>query len=467
VIFIVLVIFFNIGVSWATTKYPVSIDLTAKHSYKLSSQTINYLRKNLKQKIVIDVIGTKDSFTNAYPPDEKLLEQYPQYNSNITVNYIDTTKNPLFQSKYPKETFADSDIVVNCGSRYKHISGASLVNTVTDPSTYQTTITGYTAEQQLDTAILSVTTNNRSLVTFVTGHGEADSSALQTLLQNNAYTVKTTNLSTQAIDPSTQVIAIVAPKTDFSSQEIKKIDDFITSNAQKGVSKNLFVFVDPTEASMPNLQAYISSWGIGVGDGVVYDQTNSVNSNSLYILNGSVDSSTVGKLPSGEFGVMIESRPLNLLFSTRGNFTTSAVVSSINTSKLANPTGGAVDYSTLAASSSDKSGPFTLMAKSVESQLYNNNVVTSTLMVSGSTQAFTQSDVFSSPQITNGDMIINTFNTITNFKSPLNVEAKDADSTSMTIPAYQQTIIVWLFVAILPIIVVVWGFVVWLRRRHL
>jgi len=397
----------------------------AEQGDKLNPQTISYL-KGIRQKVTIDVLDSKGGFNSIFAPDEKKIEQYPRYNSNITVKFIDLTKNPGYKSKYPKETLNQDDVIVSSGGRYKHISDNSLVNTETDPDTGDISITGYTAEQSLDMGILDVTTQNLSLVTVITGDGEADSTPLQALLENNIYTVKTTNLSTGVIDPETQVIVIAEPKNDLSSAEIKKLDDFITTNAAKGRAKNLFVFFDPAETNLPNLENYVAQWGIGVGTGAIYDETNSVNNNPYYILSGSLDSATVGKQPNDEFGVILDSRPLSLLFTSKGGFAASPVVSSMSTSKLFDPAGGITVDTNLTPSGSDKPGPFTLVAKSVRTQAYNNADVKSTIIVSGSTEAFDNGDVLSTAGIENADIILNSVNNVVGFKPPFNIPPASA-----------------------------------------
>jgi ABC-2 type transport system permease protein len=460
--FIVVIILVNIGLTWVSNKYPISIDLTTKQTYKISSQTVKFV-KGVKPKIEIDVMSTKTSIMGTtLAPVVKILDQYPQYNSNITVNYIDLTQNPSFAANF-KESLSDYDVIVRSGSRYKYISVNDLVTTNTDSSTGQTSITGFTAEQQLDTGILYVTTSNLPTVTFTTGHSEADSSAMQSLLESNNYQVETKNISSDGIDNNAKVLAIVYPKTDFTSEEIKKIDDFLNNGGNEG--KNLMVFFDPSQTVLPNLEAYLKDWGLGVGSGVVYDTQNSYGTNPFYLVNGATDSTTLANLPSNMTGEIADSRPVNLLFTTKNDCTTSSLVSSMDTAQLWNPPAG-VASATFKVSSSDPVSAYTLMARSDKNLVTNNVSVDSNIIVSGSTDAFNTS-LLQEPSLNNADIVLDTINKITNFKSPINIEAKTSDSTTLNIPASQQHLIDILFMAIVPLVVLILGLFVWLRRRHL
>jgi ABC-2 type transport system permease protein len=468
VLFVVVIVLVNIGVSWASNKYPISVDLTTKQTYKLDAKSIKYI-KGINQKITINVLATKDKFTTYtdITPVVKILDQYSQYNSNIAINYVDLTKNPTFQKDYPSETLSDFDFVISCGSRYKHLSINDLVETQTDSSTGSTSVTGFTAEQQLDTALLYVTTNDLPVVTFTTGHSEADSTALQALLKKSNYTCETKNLSSDGVNAKAKAIAIVDPTTDFTSAEIAKIDAFLNNNGAEG--KNLIVFFDPTKTALPTLEKYVKEWGIEPGTGIIYDSSNSLNSSVWQVLNGTSDSATVGTLKSNATANLAICRPLNLLFSAKGDYTTTSVLSTMNTSKLWNtPTVNETTAASFTPSSSDKAGPFTVLAKSVKQLSYNNSAVTSNVLVSGSTEAFDDSTLLTQANMINADIITNAMNKLVGGPTlNMNISSKTTDAATIDLTASQTKFLEVLFMLIIPILVLALGFIIWLRRRHL
>jgi ABC-2 type transport system permease protein len=465
-IFIVLLVVLNMTVSWLSTRYPISVDLTAKQTYKIDAQSIKFA-KGLDKNISIYILATKEEFLSQSATGIiiKILEQYPQYNHNISISYVDLTKNPGYSANFPDilDTLSQGDLIVKCGDSDRYISMNDLIETQTDSTTGAQSITGYDVEQQIDTALLYVTTSNRSMITLTTGHGEVDSTALQTSLKKNNYQFESKTLSTDGIDQNANVLMIVDPKDDFTSDDINKVDTFLNNGGALG--KSLVVFFDPQQSTLPNLENYVKEWGISVGKGVVYDTTNSINGNQFGALSGTTDSTILGNLPINVNAVIYASRPLTLLFGTSSTYATSAIVSSMDTSNLWNPAVLNSD-TTFQASSSDKKGPFVVLAKSSNTGTYKNESVSSNVLVSGSTTTFNESDLLTATY-TNADILVGSINNMVGFKSPINVVAKATDSTKLNIPAGQQKFIEILFMAIVPLAVLLLGLIVWLRRRHL
>jgi ABC-2 type transport system permease protein len=466
-LFVVVVVLINVALSWVSAKYPVSADLTAKQTYKLDTKSVSFL-KTLNQKITITVLDTKDNFLNYsdISPVVKILEQYPQYNHNITLNFIDYNKNPTFANSYPNETLAERDVIISSGTRYKHLTLTDLVETSYD-SNYSESVTGYTAEQALDTALLYVTTSDLPVVTVTTGHSETDSSTLQSVLKKSNYQIETVNLASANISEKSKALIIVDPHSDFSSAEIKKIDDFVNNGGKLG--KNLFVFLDPQHIGQTNLTNYLSEWGISAGTGVIYDSSNSINSDEFEVLSGTTDSDTVGTLKSNAYMDVAICRPLSLLFTNKGAYTTTSALKTQDTSKLWNTsTVNSSTASSFQPSSSDKAGPFTAIAKSVKSGAYNNAEVKSTLVVSGTTSSFNESSLTSSSSLLNSDVLTNMMNKIVGGpKLNINITNKTKDDTQLNISASTTRTLAVLFIAIIPLAVLISGLVVWLRRRHL
>lgn len=465
VVFVAVVVLVNVLVSFLSNKYPLSVDLTSTQSYKLSATSVKYI-KTIKEKVNITVLADESTYLSntTYAPCVKIMEQYPKYNSNVTISFVNLTKNPSFASNYSQESLQTGDIIVSSGSKYKHISSSDLLESTTDETTGESEVTGDQTEQQLDSALAYLTTTNLPTVMFTSGHSEADSTGLQDLLTKNNYKVETKNIATDGIDKNASALVIVNPKADFTSAEIKSIDDYLNNGGQMG--KNLYVYYDPQEGSLPNLEAYTKEWGLQVEKGVVYDQTNAVGS-LFQPIEGDIDSTTFGTLPSGMHADLAVARPLTVLFTTKSSYTTTSLISSASTSRL----GLVGNVTTQAAqnfqpSSSDKKGPFVVMAKSELDGVYNNNSVKSTVVVSGTTSIVDQT-LLSESNLTNADLTLNLFNKLSGFKSSINITAKSRTTQSLNMTTAQITALEIFFFVILPLIVLVVGLTVWLRRRHL
>lgn len=117
VVFIALVIGVNLIVSALDTSFNLRVDLTETELYSISPETDVALRAGLGDhyesfKVTIKFLDERDviesSETALYV--QQLAEEYArQYPNNISVEYIDITKNPGAVEKYLNETQTSVD----------------------------------------------------------------------------------------------------------------------------------------------------------------------------------------------------------------------------------------------------------------------------------------------------------------------------------------------------------------------
>jgi ABC-type uncharacterized transport system involved in gliding motility auxiliary subunit len=465
-IFVAIVLLVNIGLSVLTSRYPLSVDLTKSHAYDISSQTMKFL-DNIKQPITIKIFATQaemEGSSDLVTP-MKIIEQYPKYNSNIKIQYIDFNKDPTAVAQYTDASIAEGDLIVttmgNDGKEhYKYIANSDLLVTNTDQTTGEETVEGNQAEQQIDSAIEYVTSTIHPTVLFTSGHNETDSSSLQALLKSSNYDVQTVDTATSAISESASAIAIVDPQVDFSSQEISKIDTFLKNGGNYG--KTAFIFLDPRVEKLPNIEEYTSTWGIQVDSGVVYDETNSFDNTATDPVASTVDTTTVGPNISTSVGTDVRvARPLTLLFDSKDVRTTKAVIQTGDTSAVLENLSGS-------PSASDKKGPFTVMALATwgQSQSSTTSIQKSNLVVSGSYE-IADSDLLSATNKNNAKVLVGITDTLTAKAPSINIPAKLNDSAQLTLTTGQRTAIALIFLLVLPLLILALGIFQWLRRRHL
>ncbi|MDR3644812.1 MAG: Gldg family protein, partial [Clostridia bacterium] len=333
------IVIVNVLVTFLVVKYPLSVDMTTNQDYKLTADTTKYL-KNMSTKIDIYIIDSESGFQNAAYPNTstycyknayEIIKQYPQYDSNIQVHYIDINTDPSFKSEYPNETLALDDVIVANGTKYKHLTSTDLFTTTT--SNYgDMKVSGNTTEQAIDSGILSVTATNLPSIVLTTGHDETGYDGLKALLTSNNYTVVTQDLSLKKLDSKVAVLAIVDPRVDFTTTEISQIDAFLNNNDKYG--KSLMVYFDPGQSTLPNLENYLSNyWGLKVGKGTLYDQTHAVNA-IQYPIAETLDTTIFSKLSTSIVTMLPNTRPISPLYTTKSNDTTSALMQTYNSTAL-------------------------------------------------------------------------------------------------------------------------------------
>ena len=133
ILFLVGVVVINMIAGTLNDKYPYfSWDLTRDQTFDMTQESIDYV-KGLDKDIKITVLNDEDSFVAGgqyYQQANNIIKQYPQYNSRITLEYVDVNKNPAYLNTLTEDVnVATNDILVECEGRQKVVSSIDLFNT--------------------------------------------------------------------------------------------------------------------------------------------------------------------------------------------------------------------------------------------------------------------------------------------------------------------------------------------------
>ena len=475
-LFIVGVVIVNVLVTALSNRFPISFDLTSTQKSSISQETIKYI-KDIKQTVYIDILAEESAYANTtnYDAALRIMKQYAQYNSNIKLEFINLDKNPTYASQYSEESLSTADIIVRTGSgdskRYKHISYSDLISTSSSSystSSSSTTATANNTEQEIDSALAYVTTTDLPTVVVTSGHDEQDISDFTSLLEKNNYTVETKATSTEGIDQNASLVIIAAPTTDFTTDDIAKLDTYLDNDGKYG--KNVLLIFSPTQSSLPNLEAFAAKWGITPGTGVVYETessniySTSSGSNPLNFIQGDLDSDYTGTIKSGLDAMISVARPLTLASSeTSDGATATSVMATPSTTKLWNP--GDLSTATFTESESDESGPFDVMAVGVKTKTEDSTTVKSNVLVLGSLN-FINSTLLSTSSLSNSTIMLNTIANVVGFEPGITVESKDLTTQTITASASEEAAITIIFGIMLPIAILIAGIATWVRRKN-
>ena len=466
VIFLVAIVILNVIATALVDRYPLTLDLTSTGAYELSEDTTNYI-KSLDKEILIDVMIDRQSLRSAGPyfvQADEIINQYAKTNSNITVNYIDIVKNPAYASKYPNQDVAQYDIVISCGSdRVRVVSIADMFNTSTNSGSLS--ITSSKAEKVMTSAIMGVSADENYKVAVMTGHEELSSSGFQSFLSENVYNVSTLNLATDDIPDDINLILIVSPLRDYSEDELKKIDRYLDNSGKFG--KNVMYVADTSQPeSLPNLDAFLSEWGIKVNSGAVYETDSSkvFNYQRYFVVADyakDTDSYSADFKAANRLITLPSSRPLEVLFETGNSRRTKTLLEFSATAGVAPADAGSdFDYNANVLGHTIPGVVLSTQTTYDGTTQQNSNVI-----VAGST-SFISSDLISSTSVANGEYLINMLNLLTERKNVVDIVSKELGGTSLSMTQNQTTTLAVTFIAIVPLIVLVFGVVVWLRRRN-
>lgn len=202
VVFIALVIGVNLIVSALDTSFNLRVDLTETELYSISPETDVALRAGLGDnyesfKVTIKFLDERDviesSETALYV--QQLAEEYArQYPNNISVEYIDITKNPGAVEKYLNETQTSVDhnyVIIEGAYHYRILHLAAFFITSEDTGA----LYAFQGESRFTAAILQSSIETPQIVAFTTQHGETTSASMMSMFDEAGFEIQTIDLA--------------------------------------------------------------------------------------------------------------------------------------------------------------------------------------------------------------------------------------------------------------------------------
>ena len=504
VVFVAVLVLINIVATQIFERFPLSFDMTSSSSYSVSDETIEYV-KGIKTDVKVTVFAEKEDFdaANAYTLQaDEILQKYSQYNSKITIEYVDILTNPDVASKYDDDLSA-YDIVFETlakgddGKEYKRTSVVSpldLVNFSSDVVaslaqsgvtidtiaagnemnflyTYSVQSPTYTdsqgekksyidssnAEQAFTSALTVVTDSNPTKITFLTGRSEAAPlNYYKTLMKANGYMVDSIDITTDEIPSDTNLAVISAPTVDYTDEEIKKVSDFLNNDGKLG--KNIMYVESMNQPDTPNIDELLEEYGIQYEDYNIYD-SNDDNVSNIYLklnLTGE-DYDSYIKDDSLAMFTTIYTKPIKLLFEEENMKETKALLKTADTGFKAD----------LETGEKVSSGEQIAAAVGYKAVFNDDNTTSYSQVLALGSDHILYDSIMQGTQYVNSQWILSVTNHITGKTTTgITVEPSKIGGTLFDLTAAQISIFKWVFNLVIPAIVLIIGIVVWLRRKN-
>ena len=456
VIFVVLVLSINLVMDLISTRVSTRVDLTSTARYQFDEQTKDFLA-NLKTPVTITVLSSELEYS---PYIVESLERYNIMSDNITVNYIDVYKNPSYLSKYPQNSkLVSGSIIVESPTRYRAVALSEMF--IENKETGE--LTSLRVEQRITSAIMYVCAEEVPKLYFLHDHGENMSlEGMRDLFETNNILVGDISLQQNGIDPSAKYLVIVSPTTDYSPEEIKMLDAYLENNNK--FEHNIICLLDARTPPLPNLEAFLAEWGIAIENNVVLDKDNSIGGDPSYVVPVYADGGLYSKdiNSQGLICVVPSGRSLKKLFDSKDIRSVSTILSSSISSYGKN----GVDENNFTKTDQDPEGPFNLMLMSSKTRYEGLTPISSSILVSGSMTMFSDG-ILSKVSFANGELLLNILNAMRNETDRVRIVSKDMRNKELTIKADVSQPLSYVFIAGMPLTVLLIGFIVWMTRRHL
>ena len=474
VVFIAIVVALNLLVSALTDRFPsLDIDLTAQKVNSLSDQALE-IAKNVDREVTIYLIGTQEGYEQnqiyssyvqrgmQYSQVSSLVKRLVEANPLISMEYVDPDTNPEFISQYESDSLATGKVLVESDLRH-------TVLTVDDLFIINQE-TGSTINSKVDSALAGalelVNMDTVPVMSIITGHGEmlstSNMAAFVDNMEQNNFQVEEVDILTQEIPENTQVLMIATPTTDFSTEEIDKIRAYLDDET-RDQQVTLLVSAYPSQGELPNLAAFLEEWGVQVGTGVVAETDSNY---AAYDARGVLVTASPLVLTSNTYSRLLSyySAPITLTFeenngiSTTPLWTTQAsayvITADMTEEDAANPETGEQVVASLSSKDVEVNG-----------ETYARNVV-----VFGSSDLFTDNfmgtSAFEDSTYMN-DLLLDL--TDTDASAVVTVEEEEVETMQLDVSASTGTVSLLgiLFTGGIPVVILLVGLGIYLKRRHL
>lgn len=412
-----------------------NVDLSGNSLYEITNTSKKMLGK-LDKKVKLHIFADKSS------ADERIktfISKYTSLSENVSAEWIDPVLHPSALTEYDAET---DSIVVECEETEKTTTIAFTDIIKYDQMSYYTTGSAteseFDAEGQLTSAINYVTSDTTKTIYRTTGHGESTfSTTISDLMGKSNFTVTELNLMMKnEIPEDCDLLVMYAPTSDLTDDEKTLITDYLTNGG------NVLFIMGDTQNETPNLNALMKTYGMEKVDGYIADMSRCYQGNYFYIFPELTASGDLAEGLSSEMVLLINALGFNVTDPERD---TISVDSFMKTSS----DGYAV------TEEGETKGTYTLGAVATEDESRFTVISAATMIDANVTDSFS------------------TLENTTLFMNAITSNFDDVENTSIEPKSLATEYNTMKYVGVsglaaiigVPVIILIFGFVKWLKRR--
>lgn len=476
VVFIAIIVAVNIIVTALTQRFPsMDIDLTAQKLHSLSDQA-QEIAKGITADTEIYLVGKEDAYRKdllyanygfQYSQVANLAERLQEANSHIKVEFVDPDTSPTLMAEYADESLTNGMVLVRTEKRHKILSVYDLFDMQQDQMTggAQT----YTkADSALAGALELVNLEKVPVLTVCTGHGELlyseNLGVFTDLMESQNFSVQEVDILTEDIPADTQVLMIPTPSNDYTQEEIQKVQDFL-NNPEREEPVAVLATCHPTQRELPRLTGFLEEWGIEVHQGVVAesDAGRMAAANASYVL---VDPAGGTALDGNSYNRLLapSSAPLSFAFDSNGDITTRALWETGNSAYII------TESTTQAEAENPETAQWAVAAMATKTLEVNGKESLRHVIVFGSSYVFTDS-FLEATAFGNRDYITDLLQYAAGADdSAVTVQASAVQTNVMDVTCSRSTATLLglgVFTVGLPLLILIAGLAIFLKRRHL
>ncbi len=446
------------------------IDISDNKIYEITDTSRQILKK-LDSKVLVKVFAEKDS------TDERIrtfIGKYAALSNKIEVEWIDPVLHP---AELTENNVEANTVLVSCEDTGKSTTFTFDDIIVIDEYSYYMTgnisESEFDGEGQLTSAVNYVTSDAAKQIYYTSGHGENTfSTTVADLLdKNNMQTEELNLLMAEKIPDDCELLFLYAPARDITEDEKEMLEEYLAAGGK--------VFVILGEAETPNLSSILTEYGIEPEQGYIADMQRNYQGNYYYIFPelGNVTEMTEGL--ASDMVLLINAHGLNVTEPARDTVNVSSFMETSENSyavtqedeKEGTYALGAVATESIAgsdASSVEDENTDNADADSADVDTENDDKVADT----GKEARLTviSADSLIDPQVTDAFPTLENLNLFmnavsANFDDVENVAIEPKSLAVVNNTMQHAGMISLLLIFGIPLVILIFGFMRWMKRR--
>jgi len=414
--------------AFVSTRRHYRVDWSENSLFSLADQSIKIL-EGLDKPVEIKAFFRTSDRTGV----KTRLDEYSYTSSNLSYEFIDPDQEPQIVRQY----------------------GIQQISTVVVESGFKREIVTELSEANITNAIIKVTREQDKVIYFTTGHGERSINDETTeglkmsveAIKKENHLVRQFNLAmSRSVPDSASVVAVVSPKTPFFPQELDSLEKYVENGGK------LLLLLDPETPQ--SIRDFAARFKIVMGNDMV------------------IDASGLGQLFGSGPGVPLvqtydQNHAITKGFGLMTFYPYTSSVSEMEEkdgwsitalAKTSAESWAEVDFASGEVSfdaNLDTKGPVTVAAVSQKEK--------ATVIVFGDSD-FAKNGYFN--QQGNGNLFLNTINYLAEEEDLISIRPKQPQDRRLTLTQAEVSTIFYLVVIAIPLLLVILGVVIFIRRNR-
>lgn len=422
-------------------------DISSSNIYEISSKSKKIINK-VDHDVTFYVLAEKSSTDKRI---KTFINKYASLSDKIHIKWIDPVLHPSALTKYGTE---ENNIVISC-KKTNRTTTVSFDDILVSSASYYSTsssASSFDGDGQLTSALNYVTSDKEYKAYYTSGHGESSLSSEVTSLLTKSR-VSTSDLllmTTTSIPDDCDLLIINGATSDFTKDEVKLLSSYLKKGGK------VVTLLAQTNKSMKNLYGLLKDYGLTVQSGYIADTERSYQGNYYYLIpNLSVSGDMASGISSNSV-MMINSKGMTQSTPARDSISTDSFMTTSSN-------GYAV------TEKKQTQGTYVLGATSTESVKVKNSkgkkiTKESRLTVYGSNMLIDEQITSSFSSLENLTLFTNSVTASLDNADNVSISPKSLEVSYNTIAHPGPFSILVLFV--IPVGLIIGGFIVWFKRRR-